>query len=162
MTPEPATRCSRSTRTRRLIRHRIPRFSRRQPRCRCWGADYRFRTTMWSPARSVSASSPDTLDGSLFLQGSGDPSLQPADIVDLVRDFVAAESSTYKRRHHSRRRISQRHRSGTSSDGTRARQRSPLLNRDAYRVPRLGIERRSSCPRHHRAIVAIFSFCDRR
>lgn len=51
------------------------------------GADYRFRTTMWSPARSVSASSPDTLDGSLFLQGSGDPSLQPADIVDLVRDL---------------------------------------------------------------------------
>ncbi len=52
------------------------------------GADFRFRTTLWSPAPTTSASSPGTLDGNVFMQGSGDPSLQPADVVDLAQDLA--------------------------------------------------------------------------
>ena len=50
------------------------------------GADFRFRTTLWAPVKA-DPSAAEVIHGDLFLQGSGDPSLQPSDLADLIRDL---------------------------------------------------------------------------
>jgi len=52
------------------------------------GADFHFRTALWTPATTNKPETPESIQGDVFLQGSGDPSLQPADIADLIRDLA--------------------------------------------------------------------------
>lgn len=53
------------------------------------GADFRFRTTLWAPKYATNSGAPaDAIKGDVFLQGSGDPSLQPADLAELIRDLA--------------------------------------------------------------------------
>lgn len=52
------------------------------------GADFRFRTALWAPMETATRPTAETIKGDLFLQGSGDPSLQPADIADLIHDLA--------------------------------------------------------------------------
>ena len=53
------------------------------------GADFRFRTSLWGQKAAALTETPTgSLKGDLFLQGSGDPSLQPADLAELVRDLA--------------------------------------------------------------------------
>lgn len=54
------------------------------------GSDYRYLTTLHGPATAVQqleASEGGVLAGDVFLQGSGDPSLNPAGLEDLVRSL---------------------------------------------------------------------------
>lgn len=52
------------------------------------GTDFRFRTALWSAAPRLETGLTEVAQGPFFLQGSGDPSFQTADILDLVRNLV--------------------------------------------------------------------------
>lgn len=51
------------------------------------GPNFRFRTALWASRTADDRASPDVMRGPVFLQGSGDPSLQPFDLVNLVHDL---------------------------------------------------------------------------